>query len=111
MPAHRDPTKKGRAAPLIRSSMFLRGLATAITLTSLGGMTSFAATHLQNTAAPLQPSASTTTAAITPTGTAAPAATGAPAAIGKTTTTTRRSTTITGATTTTTTARTKTKSS
>jgi hypothetical protein len=110
MPAHRDPANKGKAAPLIRSSVFLRGLATAITLTSLGGMTSFAATHVQNTAAPLQPPASTTTA-VTPAATAAPAAT-APSATGKSsTTTTRRSTTITGATTTTTTARTKTKSS
>lgn len=99
MAAHREPTRKGAAAPLIRSSVFLRGLATAITLTSLGGMTSFAATHVQNTAAPLQPSASTTTAVT-------PVATGTTA-----TTTTRRSTTITGATTTTTTARTNTKSS
>lgn len=88
--------------PLIRSSALLRSVATAITLTSLGGMTSFAATHVQNTAAPLQPSASTTTA-VTPTAT--------PAATARTSTTTRRSTTITGATTTTTTARTKTKSS
>ena len=104
MPAHRNMTKKGKAAPLFRSSALLRGVATAITLSSLGGMTSFAATHVQNTAAPLQPSASTTTTAVTPTAIAAPAA------IGKTTTT-RRSTTITGATTTTTTARTKTKSS
>jgi hypothetical protein len=112
MPAHRDPIKKGKAAPLIRSSALLRGVATAITLSSLGGMTSFAATHVQNTAAPLQPSASTTTTAVTPTATAAPAATGAPAAMGRTsTTTTRRSTTITGAVTTTTTARSKTKSS
>ena len=90
---------------MIRSSVLLRGLATAITLTSLGGMTSFAATHVQNNAAPLQPSASTTTATITP------AATAAPPATANTATTTRRSTTITGAKNTTTTARTQTKSS
>lgn len=89
-------------SPLIRSSVILRGIATAVTLTSLGGMTSFAATHVQNAAAPLQPSASTTTtAASTPRAT--------PAATARTST--RRSTTITGAATTTTTARTKTKSS
>ena len=102
MPQQRTPTQQGKKAPLIRSSVVLRGVATAITLSSLGGMTSFAATHVQNTAAPLQPSAATTTAA-TPTAT--------PAATARTSTTTRRSTTITGAVTTTTTARTKTKSS
>ena len=89
--------------PVIRSSVVLRGMATAITLSSLGGMTAFAATHVQNTAAPLQPSASTTSTAVTPTA--------IPAATSRTTTTTRRSTTITGAATTTTPARTKTKSS
>jgi len=94
--------KSRSQSPLIRSSVVLRGVATAITLTSLGGMTSFAATHVQNAAAPLQPSASTTTAAATlPTATPGPTAR----------TSTRRSTTITGAATTTTTARTKTKSS
>ena len=94
--------KSRSQSPLIRSSVVLRGVATAITLTSLGGMTSFAATHVQNAAAPLQPSASTTAAAATiPTATPAPTAR----------TSTRRSTTITGAATTTTTARTKTKSS
>jgi len=94
--------KSRSQSPLIRSSVVLRGVATAITLTSLGGMTSFAATHVQNAAAPLQPSASTTTAAA-----ALPTATPGPTAR----TSTRRSTTITGAATTTTTARTKTKSS
>jgi hypothetical protein len=109
MPQQRAATKgakrgqDSKTAPLIRSSVVLRGVATAITLTSLGGMTSFAATHVQNAAAPLQPSASATTAAVTPTAT--------PAATSRTSTTTRRTTTITGVSTTTTTARTKTKSS
>jgi hypothetical protein len=88
-------------SPLIRSSAILRGFATVITLSSLGGMTAFAATHVQNAAAPLAPSAAktTTTAAI---------ATPAPTS----TATTRRSTTLTsGVATTTTTARTKTKQS
>ena len=52
-----------KSSPLIRSSAILRGVATAITLTSLSGMTAFAATHVQNTSAPLQPSASASTAA------------------------------------------------
>lgn len=92
---------RSKAAPLIRSGVILKGVATAITLTSLGGMTAFAGTHVQNTAAPLQPSGSTST-------TAAAAATPAPTSR----TTTRRSTTVTGGITTTTTpARTKTKSS
>jgi hypothetical protein len=89
-------------SPLIRSSVVLRGVATAVTLTSLGGMTSFAATHVQNAAAPLQPSASTTAVTVT-----TPTATPAPTAR----TSARRSTTITGVATTTTTARTTTKSS
>ncbi len=95
-------TSRSAAAPLIRSSVILKGAATAITLTSLGGMTAFAGTHVQNPAAPLQPSAATSTAA-------APVATPAPTSR---TSTTRRSTTVTGGITTTTTpARTKTKSS
>ena len=94
--------KSRSQSPLIRSSVVLRGVATAVTLTSLGGMTSFAATHVQNAAAPLQPSASTRIAAGA-TSTPTPAATAR--------TSTRRSTTITGVATTTTTARTKTKSS
>lgn len=92
---------RSKSDPLIRSSVILKGVATAITLTSLGGMTAFAGTHVQNTAAPLQPSASTST-----TGAAAPT----PAPTSRTTT--RRSTTVTGGIATTTTpARTKTKSS
>ena len=94
----KNPSK---TSPLIRSGVMLKGMATAITLTSLGGMTAFAGTHVQNTAAPLQPSAGTTTAA-------ARVATPAPTSR----TTTRRSTTVTGGITITTTpARTKTKSS
>ncbi len=92
---------RSKASPLIRSGVILKGVATAITLTSLGGMTAFAGTHVQNAAAPLQPSGFTGT-------TAAAVATPAPTSR----TTTRRSTTVTGGITTTTTpARTKTKSS
>jgi hypothetical protein len=88
--------------PLIRSRVLLRAIASAATLTSLASMSAFAATHVQNDAAPLKPTASTTTsstiAAATPVPTAA--------------TTTSRATALTGrVTTTTTTARTKTHSS
>ena len=87
-------------SPLIRSGVILRAIATAATLTSLASMTAFAATHVQNDAAPLKPAATTTIAS----------ATAAPAPTSRTTTT--RTTTVTGrVTTTTTTARTKTHSS
>ena len=87
--------------PLITSSGALRGIATAVTFLSVGGMTAFAATHAQNVAAPLQPAApSTTTVAAAPTATP------------RTTTATSRRTTITSSvTTTTTSARTKTHTS
>src|SRR5438094_793061 len=54
-------------SPLIRSSLLLRSLATAVTLSSLASMTAFAATHVQNEAAPLKPAApaSSTTVAAT----------------------------------------------
>lgn len=88
--------------PLIRSAVLLRAIATAVTLTSLASMSAFAATHVQNSAAPLKPGASGTLAAGP-----ALAATPAPAAA-----TTSRSTTVAGrVTTTTTAARTKTHSS
>ena len=80
------------ARPRIRSSAMLKGLATAVTFLSASGMTAFAATHVQNTAAPLQPSAPPTTAV-------------AAVAIPAPTATPRRRTTVTsGVTTTTTTA-------
>ena len=96
--------------PLIRSSAILRGIATAITLTSLSGMTAFAATHVQNTNAPLQPTASTTA---TSTSTSASPSTSTSTSTSRSTTTTRsRRTTITsGVGTTTSTARTKTAQS
>lgn len=91
-------------SPLIRSSAILRGFATAITLSSLGGMTAFAATHVQNAGAPLAPSAPTTTAATTVVATPAPTA--------RATTSRQRATTLTSSVgTTTTAARTKTKQS
>ena len=46
-----------KGAPLFRSSIALRGFATAVTLLSATSMTAFAATHVQNTAAPLKPAA------------------------------------------------------
>lgn len=92
---------RSKSNPLVRSSVILKGAATAITLMSLAGMTAFAGTHVQNTAAPLKPSASTST-------TSAAVATPLPTSR----TTTRRSTTVTGGIATTTTpARTKTTSS
>ncbi|HLQ05480.1 MAG TPA: hypothetical protein VK197_07490 [Verrucomicrobiae bacterium] len=57
-------------SPLIRSAVRLRAVATAATLTSLASMSAFAATHVQNSAAPLKPTAAKTaviTAAATPT--------------------------------------------
>ena len=87
-------------APLITSSLALRGFATAVTLLSATSMTAFAATHVQNTAAPLKPTApeaTTVVAVATPT----PAPTSAR----------RRTTVAPGVTTTTGTARTKTHSS
>ena len=86
--------------PLITSSLALRGLATAVTLLSASSMTAFAATHVQNSAAPLQPSAPTTPAVA-----AQAASTPAPTAA------TRRTTVTSGVTTTTRAARTKTHSS
>lgn len=86
--------------PLISSSLALRGFATAVTLLSATSMTAFAATHVQNTAAPLKPTApdgATVAAVATPT--AAPTAAH------------RRTTVTPGVVTTTGTARTKTHSS
>ena len=96
-----------KTTPLVRSSAILRGLATALTLTSLTGMTAFASTHVQNSSAPLQPAASSTTTSATV------AATPAPTANRTTTTTRNRRTTVTSGvgTTTTTPARTRTAQS
>jgi len=84
----RMPRTKRR--PLITSSGALRGIATGITLLTTTGMGAFASTHVQNTAAPLQPAAATTSVAV--------AATPQPTAA---TTTARRRTTVTGSVTTT----------
>jgi hypothetical protein len=70
--------------PLIASTLALRTLAAAITLSSFGGMTIFASENLHTTNAPLQPSAVVAAAVAT----ATPAPTTAP-----TTGTTRRTTT------------------
>ncbi|MEP6693890.1 MAG: hypothetical protein ABJB39_04545 [Chloroflexota bacterium] len=90
----RSPRKSN---PLITSTLALRVLASAITLTSLGGMTIFASENLHASNAPLQPAA---VAAATPTPTPAP-----------TTVTTRRTTTRQSVTSTSTTAITHTKQS
>jgi hypothetical protein len=55
--------------PLIGSTLVLRVLASAITLTSFGGMTIFASENLHAANAPLQPAAAATA---TPTPTTAP---------------------------------------
>ena len=68
--------KKSNA--LIRSTYLFRALITGITLTTFTGMSAFAATHVQNSAAPLQPSAD---------GTNAPAATATPTVRSRTTVT------------------------
>lgn len=47
--------------PLIASSLALRALATGVALSTFTGMSAFAATHLLNAAAPLQPTAAATT--------------------------------------------------
>jgi hypothetical protein len=86
------------ARPLIASSVALRALATGVTFVSTVGMTAFAASHVQNTAAPLKPAAP---AAVVAQATATPAPTA-----------TSRRTTVTGRVATTTAApRTKTHSS
>lgn len=97
--------KRSNANPLIRSSAILRGIATAITLTSLSGMTAFAATHVQNTNAPLQPTASAPQAST-------PATTASRSTTTSSSSRTQRRTTITsGVGTTTSSARTKTAQS
>lgn len=90
--------------PLIASSFALRALATGVALSTFTGMSAFAATHLLNGAAPLQPSTAAT--ALLTGGDddddARPVPTIAP---------TRRTTIGSGITTTTTPARTRTRSS
>ncbi|TMC02485.1 MAG: hypothetical protein E6J35_09125 [Chloroflexi bacterium] len=74
-----------RRRPLITSTLALRVLASAITLSSFGGMTVFASENLHASNAPLQPAAATAT----PTPSAAATVTTSR------TTTTRRSVTTT----------------
>jgi len=73
------------AKPLITSTLVLRALAAAITLSTFGGMTIFASENLHASNAPLQPAAATAT----------PAPTRAPTTITSGRTTTRRSVTST----------------
>jgi hypothetical protein len=84
--------------PLIASTVVLRALAAAITLSSFGGMTIFASENLHVANAPLQPAA---VAAATP----------VPTATSTTTTTTATTTVRSSVATTTTTAVTRTKQS
>jgi hypothetical protein len=58
--------------PLITSTVMLRTLATAITLSSFSGMTIFASQNLYASNAPLQPAAVTVVATATPAPTTAP---------------------------------------
>lgn len=60
-----DRPRRGR--PLITSTLLLRVLASAITLSSFGGMTVFANENLHASNAPLQPAAAVATATPTPT--------------------------------------------
>jgi hypothetical protein len=83
--------------PLVASTLMLRALAAAITLSSFGGMTIFASENLHASNAPLQPA---TVATATPTSTGA-----------ATTVTTGRTTTRRTVTSTSTTALTRTKQS
>jgi hypothetical protein len=81
-------TKGSRRAvkPLITSTLVLRALAAAITLSSFGGMTIFASENLHTSSAPLQPAAVAT---------ATPTSTRAPTTVTAGRTTTRRSVTST----------------
>jgi len=56
-----------RRRPLITSTLALRVLASAITLSSFGGMTVFASENLHASNAPLQPAAAVATATPAPT--------------------------------------------
>ncbi|SRR5258705_10922890 len=87
VPLERMTSHPRRARPLISSTLVLRVLASAITLTSFGGMTIFASENLHAANAPLQPAA--TVAAATP------APTTAPTVVTTGRTTTRRSVTST----------------
>jgi len=80
------PDRRHSTRPLISSTLALRVLASAITLTSFGGMTIFASENLHAAKAPLQPAAVAT---------ATPAPTAAPTRVTTGRTTTRRSVTST----------------
>lgn len=69
-------TKRPNA--IVRSTYVFRALVTGITLTAFTGISAFAASHVHNAAAPLQPGAN---------GTATSAPTAAPAARSRTTVT------------------------
>ena len=86
-----------RAKPLITSTLALRVLASAITLSSFGGMTIFASENLHASNAPLQPAAAVASATPTP--------------VTATTVTTSRTTTTRSVTSTSTAALTRTKQS
>src|SRR4051812_46120110 len=101
-----------KRSPLIRSSAILRGIATAITLTTLSGMTAFAAGHVQNTNAPLQPTSSAAKTSATSATTTSAATTSSTSTTTSSSSRSQRRTTITsGVGTTTSAARTKTAQS
>jgi hypothetical protein len=64
--------KTQRARHLVGSTLALRAIATAITLSSFGGMTIFASQNLYASNAPLQPAAVAVVATATPAPTTAP---------------------------------------
>jgi hypothetical protein len=86
VPLIRMRSRPRRAKPLIASTLVLRALAAALTLSSFGGMTIFASENLHAANAPLQPAAVAT---------ATPAPTAAPRTVTTGRTTTRRSVTST----------------
>ena len=67
------PTRRTQAPrppkpqPLVRSVGALRAIVVGLTLLSLGGMTAYAGTHVQNSSAPLAPAAAVAVASMTPT--------------------------------------------
>jgi hypothetical protein len=73
--------RRAKKKPLVTSTVALRALATAITLSSFGGMTIFADENLHVSNAPLQPSA---LAAVAPVANATPAPTTAPTTTSRT---------------------------
>ena len=71
--ATRTPTSRTQAPrppkrqPLVPSVGAIRAMVLGLTLLSLGGMTAYAGTHVQNSSAPLTPAAAVAVASMAPT--------------------------------------------